>query len=44
MHKKEEAALVESVFASSDADGTLFEAAPTATEAKAGAKAAGTRS
>ena len=44
MHKKEEAALIESVFAASDADGTLFESAPTATEAKAGAKTASTRS
>jgi hypothetical protein len=40
MHKKEEAALIESVFSASDADGTLFESAP----AKAGAKPAGTRS
>jgi 2-oxoglutarate dehydrogenase complex dehydrogenase (E1) component-like enzyme len=40
MHKKEEAALVESVFTSSDADGTLFESA----KATSGAKPAATRS
>ena len=44
MHKKEEAALIESVFAASDADGTLFESAPVKTDAKTGAKPAGTRS
>jgi len=38
-HKKEEVALVESVFAASGTDGPFFESAP----AKTGAKTAGTR-